>query len=89
MIQLLKKQGEQATQLVLKNALQAWKTFKDTMLNDEIQDELQAIAKAQRSILVNIQKSFADKRNMRTRTRFFNAYLELYGQRKNVQVRKT
>jgi len=78
MVQLLKKQGEQATQFELKQALQTWKTFKDTILNEEIQSELKAIAKTQRSILVKIQKSFADKRNLKTRTRFFNAYLKLY-----------
>ena len=58
-------------------------------MHEMIQEELQAVRTMQTSLLVNIQKSFAEKRNIRTMTRFFNAYYELYSQRVEVRKQKT
>ena len=46
MVQLFKKQGQYVTQEDKKKALRAWKTYKDTILNEEIESELNAISKA-------------------------------------------
>ena len=40
--------------------------------------ELANIANMQKTLLNNISKSFIDKRNQRTLTRFFTVYRELY-----------